>query len=142
MQAYVEIVFDNKDGRFPVRSKYNELKRLTKIFQIDKEEVTLRRSIGLKKDEYYLDKKHVTKHDVVNLLESAGFSRSNPYYIVQQGRVNSIALMKDTERMELLKEVAGTRVYDDRRAESEKIMQESSKKALSSHKNYIVTSSC
>ncbi len=55
----------------------------------------LRRSIGLKKDEYYLDKKHVTKHDVINLLESAGFSRSNPYYIVQQGRVNSIALMKD-----------------------------------------------
>jgi len=112
MQAYVEIVFDNKDGRFP----------------IDKEEVTLRRSIGLKKDEYYLDKKHVTKHDVVNLLESAGFSRSNPYYIVQQGRVNSIALMKDTERMELLKEVAGTRVYDERRAESEKIMQESTNK--------------
>ncbi len=87
----------------------------------------LRRSIGLKKDEYYLDKKHVTKHDVINLLESAGFSRSNPYYIVQQGRVNSIALMKDTERLELLKEVAGTRVYDERRAESEKIMHESSK---------------
>lgn len=92
---------------------------------MDKEEVTLRRTIGLKKDEYYLDKKHVTKHDVINLLESAGFSRSNPYYIVQQGKVNAIALMKDSERLELLKEVAGTRVYDERRAESEKIMMES-----------------
>jgi len=24
---------------------------------------------------------------VMNLLESAGFSRSNPYYVVQQGKV-------------------------------------------------------
>ena len=29
----------------------------------------------------------VTKTDVMNLLESAGFSRSNPYYIVKQGKV-------------------------------------------------------
>lgn len=27
------------------------------------------------------------KGDVMNLLESAGFSRSNPYYIVKQGKV-------------------------------------------------------
>ena len=43
--------------------------------------------IGSKKDQYFLDKKNVTKADVMNLLESAGFSRSNPYYIVKQGRV-------------------------------------------------------
>ena len=45
MSAYVEIVFDNSDTRIP----------------IEKEEVTLRRVIGLKKDEYFLDGKHVTK---------------------------------------------------------------------------------
>jgi structural maintenance of chromosome 3 (chondroitin sulfate proteoglycan 6) len=45
MSAYAEIVFDNSDNRLPV----------------DKEEVRLRRNIGLKKDEYYLDKKHITK---------------------------------------------------------------------------------
>ena len=28
--------------------------------QVDREEVRLRRTIGLKKDEYYLDKKHIT----------------------------------------------------------------------------------
>ena len=28
------------------------------------------------------------KTDVMNLLESAGFSRSNPYYIVKQGKVS------------------------------------------------------
>ena len=29
------------------------------------------------------------KSDVMNLLESAGFSRSNPYYIVKQGKVTA-----------------------------------------------------
>lgn len=55
--------------------------------KIEKDEVSLRRVIGAKKDQYFLDKKVVTKTDVMNLLESAGFSRSNPYYIVKQGRV-------------------------------------------------------
>eukprot|EP01050_Picozoa_sp_SAG11_P016896 SAG11_NODE_2363_length_3459_cov_1.931548_3_plen_784_part_00 len=108
MSAYVEVVFDNSDNRFP----------------IDREEVVLRRSIGLKKDEYFLDKKHVSKTDVSNLLESAGFSKSNPYYIVQQGKITGMTLMKDADRLELLKEVAGCKVYDERRLESEKIMKE------------------
>ena len=49
--------------------------------------MSIRRVIGFKKDQYFLDKKNVTKTDVMNLLESAGFSRSNPYYIVKQGKV-------------------------------------------------------
>ena len=73
MSAYVEIVFDNSDGRFPT----------------GKDEVTIRRTIGLKKDEYSLDKRSSSKADVMNLLESAGFSKSNPYYIVPQGRVRN-----------------------------------------------------
>lgn len=69
----VEIVFDNSDNRFPT----------------GREDVILRRTIGLKKDEYSLDKKSASKADVMNLLESAGFSKSNPYYIVPQGRVRA-----------------------------------------------------
>ena len=65
------------------------IKRLYKIFsfQVDKNEVCLRRVIGAKKDQYFLNRKAVTKLDVMNLLESAGFSRSNPYYIVKQVKV-------------------------------------------------------
>lgn len=106
MSAFVEIVFDNSDNRIPV----------------DREEVRLRRTIGVKKDEYFLDKKHITKTEVMNLLESAGFSRSNPYYVVQQGKIASLTLMKDHERLDLLKEIGGTRVYEERRKESLKIM--------------------
>lgn len=74
VSAYVEIIFDNSDNRLP----------------IDEKEVALRRQIGFKKDQYYLNKKMVTRSDVMNVLESAGFSRSNPYYIVKQGRVNQM----------------------------------------------------
>ncbi|KAG5999184.1 hypothetical protein E4U54_002001, partial [Claviceps lovelessii] len=112
MSAYVEIIFDNGDDRFPTGNK----------------EVVLRRTIGLKKDEYSVDRKVVTKTDVMNLLEAAGFSRSNPYYIVPQGRVTALTSMKESDRLNLLKEVAGTHVYEARRAESLKIMHETNNK--------------
>ncbi|KAF4981551.1 hypothetical protein FZEAL_2660 [Fusarium zealandicum] len=112
MSAYVEIIFDNSDDRFPTGNK----------------EVVLRRTIGLKKDEYSVDRKVVTKTDVMNLLEAAGFSRSNPYYIVPQGRVTALTNMKESDRLNLLKEVAGTQVYETRRAESLKIMNETNNK--------------
>ncbi|KAK0392832.1 hypothetical protein NLU13_2326 [Sarocladium strictum] len=112
MSAYVEIIFDNSDDRFPTGNK----------------EVVLRRTIGLKKDEYSVDRKVVTKSDVMNLLEAAGFSRSNPYYIVPQGRVTALTNMKESDRLNLLKEVAGTQVYETRRAESLKIMNETNNK--------------
>lgn len=104
---------------------------------------TLRRTIGLKKDEYSLDRKSSSKADIMNLLESAGFSKSNPYYIVPQGRVSSCQLLtnifmvpsicsqitsltnaKDHERLTLLKEVAGTKVYEHRRSESLRLMED------------------
>ena len=30
----------------------------------------------------------------MNLLETAGFSRANPYYVVQQGKIAKMASMK------------------------------------------------
>lgn len=62
----------DSDGRFPT----------------GRQEVVLRRTIGLKKDEYSLDRKSASKSEVDQLLESAGFSKANPYYIVPQGRVS------------------------------------------------------
>lgn len=112
MSAFVEIIFDNSDDRFPT----------------GKNELILRRTIGMKKDEYSLDRKNATKSDVMNLLESAGFSRSNPYYIVPQGRVTALTNTKDNERLILLKEVAGTQVYEARRTESLKIMTDTNNK--------------
>jgi structural maintenance of chromosome 3 (chondroitin sulfate proteoglycan 6) len=119
VSAYVEIVFDNSDHRLD-----NE-----------KDEVTIRRQIGLKKDEYFIDNKHVTKQDISNMLETAGFSKSNPYYIVEQGKVTKITEMADKARLELLKEVAGTNVYEEKKEESLKIMKESDAKMVEIKKN-------
>lgn len=76
--AFVEIVFDNEDFRIP----------------IDNAEVVIKRVVsGSKHDQYWLDRKQVTRSEIVNVLESAGFSRSNPYYIVKQGQVETCFLI-------------------------------------------------
>ncbi|CAI5445487.1 unnamed protein product [Caenorhabditis angaria] len=107
--ARVEIVFDNSDRR---------------IMAIDGTEVRVVRQVGKKKDQYTIDSKIVARAEVVNLMESAGFSRSNPYYIVKQGKINELATSPDHHRLKLLREVAGTRVYDERKEESLKILKE------------------
>ncbi|XP_030767643.1 structural maintenance of chromosomes protein 3-like [Sitophilus oryzae] len=115
--AYVEIIFDNSDARVP----------------IEHEEIYLRRVIGAKKDQYFLNKKVVPRSEVMNLLESAGFSSSNPYYIVKQGKILQMATAPDTHRLKLLREVAGTRVYDERKAESVTILKETEGKIEKIH---------
>ena len=109
VNAFVELVFDNSDNRFSLETS---------------DEVVLRRTIGHKKDEYFLNRKRTTKNEVMSLLEGAGFSKSNPYFIVQQGKVNALCVMSDTERLQLLKEVAGTTVYDEKKRESLNKMEE------------------
>lgn len=112
MVAYVEIIFDNSDNRIPV----------------DETSVSLRRQIGLKKDQYFLNKKMVSRSEVMNVLESAGFSRSNPYYIVKQGKINQMATAPDSQRLKILREVAGTRIYDERKEESRILLRDTESK--------------
>jgi structural maintenance of chromosome 3 (chondroitin sulfate proteoglycan 6) len=106
MSAFVEIVFDNTDRRIPLA----------------KDEVSIRRTIGMKKDDYSLDYKSATKSDIMNLLEASGFSKSNPYYIVPQGKVTALTNAKDSERLDLLKDVAGARVFENKLKDSQKEM--------------------
>lgn len=109
VNAYVEIVFDNTDHRFQLENS---------------DEVVLRRTVGLKKDEFFLQRKRATKSEIQSLLEGAGFSKSNPYYVVQQGKVQDLCIMSDSNRLRLLKEVAGTTLYDEKKSESLSKMEE------------------
>ena len=86
--------------------------------------MVLRRTVGHKKDEFFLQRKRANKNEIMSLLEGAGFSKSNPYYIVQQGKVNALCTMNDTERLRLLKEVAGTTLYNEKKKESLQKMEE------------------
>ena len=60
LSAFVEIVLDNTDGRMP----------------IDKPEVVIRRVIGLKKDEYFIDRKHCSKNEVRDVPYKRGFGEN------------------------------------------------------------------
>jgi structural maintenance of chromosome 3 (chondroitin sulfate proteoglycan 6) len=112
MSAYVEVCFDNTEDRF----------------QTGKPEFFLRRTIGAKKDEYSVNRKNATKAEVQQILESAGFSRSNPYYIVPQGRISDLTRMGDVARLKLLKEISGSNVYETRRADSLKLLADTDNK--------------
>ena len=90
--------------------------------------MVIRRAIGLKKDEYFIDRKHVSKTEVASLLETSGISKANPYNIVPQNKVNVLTTMKDENRLDMLKDIAGTKIYDERRAESTQLMQETADK--------------
>lgn len=72
-----------------------------------------------------LDGKAITKTELSSFLQAAGFSKSNPYYIVPQGRVTALTNARDEDRLSLLKEIAGTGLYETHRTESIKILQES-----------------
>eukprot|EP01068_Selenidium_serpulae_P005951 Selendium_serpulae@DN4235_c1_g1_i1.p1 len=115
LSAYVEVVFDNTDRR---------------LSMFDRDTVTIKRSFGHKKDEFLLDGKVTSKSEFQNIMESAGFNKTNPYYIVRQGKVMELTTMTDASRLKLLKEIAGTRVYDERRHESSKTLEETKERKL------------
>jgi len=112
VSAFVEIVFDNEDGRFPINEKLISIKRM----------------IGAKKDEYFINQKQTTKRELNSVLESAGISKFNQHFIVPQGQIAQRVQERDNERLQLIKEIAGTRVYDQNRAESTKLMSDADNK--------------
>ena len=116
LSAYVEITFDNADGRLVIPGHHEE------------GEVSIRRTIGIQKDEFRVNDRAMSTKDVRQLLEGAGFSTANPYYVVEQGRIVHIAGMSEAERLSVVKEVAGTKVYEHRRRECMDILEDTQAK--------------
>ena len=56
----IKVVFDNSDGRMTV----------------DGDEVVLRRTVGLKKDEFFLNRKRVTKSEVSTTVSPNSLTRA------------------------------------------------------------------
>ncbi|CEP64185.1 cohesin subunit SMC3 LALA0_S10e04368g [Lachancea lanzarotensis] len=114
MSAYVEIVFHDPNGQMMVTSG---------IPITEEKLVRVRRTIGLKKDEYSVNGKTCHKSDVMRMFESVGFSSSNPYNIVPQGRIVAVTNAKDKERLALLEEVVGAKSFEIKLRESTKKME-------------------
>lgn len=65
-----------------------------------------------------MEGKLVSKGDFEAVVESFGLSYSNPYNILQQGKVNQVTLMDDFDLYKLLEEATGVRKYEQRHAEA------------------------
>ncbi|EDO19475.1 hypothetical protein Kpol_1018p2 [Vanderwaltozyma polyspora DSM 70294] len=119
MSASVEIVFRDPGHRMILPSG---------VVPRENDEIFIRRTVGLKKDDYQVNDRNVTKSDVVRMLESAGFSMSNPYNIVPQGRIIAVTNAKDKERLQLLEDVVGAKSFESKLRASLKKMDETEQK--------------
>ena len=84
---------------------------IDKRIPLNEDDISIKRTIGAKKDEYFLNTKYTTKTEIDSLLESAGLSKSNQHFIVPQGKISRRVKEKPSDRLQLIKEIAGTRVY-------------------------------
>ena len=106
----IELVLDNSSHRFPVEK---DQVSITKIY--DTEDF---------KEEIIINQKKLLKSDVQNILEGAGFMKSNPYYIIQQGKINQILNCTDEEYYDIFSEAMGTKIYEEKKMESLKLLEE------------------
>ncbi|SCV04248.1 LAMI_0H14598g1_1 [Lachancea mirantina] len=118
MSAFVEIEFNDPEGQMAIS---------TGLQVTQAETIKVRRTIGLKKDEYSINGKTCHKGDIARMLESVGFSPSNPYNIVPQGRIVAVTNAKDEERLSLLEEVVGAKSFEAKLQESLNKMETTNK---------------
>ncbi|MDO8560681.1 MAG: AAA family ATPase [bacterium] len=114
-KASVKLTFDNRSGRIP----------------LDFAEVIFERKIfrdGI--NEYYLNDSQVRLKDVVELLARMGLGETK-HNIIGQGEVDKVLLSGPRERREMLEEAMGLRVYQLKKAEAERKLEETSKNIVS-----------
>lgn len=103
-KASVTLLFDNRDGHFPV----------------DFQEVSLSRKIfrdGL--NEYYMNGSQVRLKDVVEFLARIGLGHTK-HNIIGQGEVDRVLMASPRERRQIIEEALGLRVYQLKKEEAER----------------------
>lgn len=111
-QISVELVIENKLRRFPIDKDFI---KITKIYFVNENT-----------EEILINDKKFLKSDFNNLLESGGFCRQNPYYIIQQGKISNFINMNDAELFDQFSELTGTKIYEEKKTESLKLLEEAS----------------
>uniref|UniRef100_A0A182QA32 SMC hinge domain-containing protein n=1 Tax=Anopheles farauti TaxID=69004 RepID=A0A182QA32_9DIPT len=107
--AFVEIVFETKLKPGQNSASVNRFR--------------VRRTITHTNDQFTLNGRNVARKEVAEFLESCGLSNSSPYYIVKQGKINQLAVARPRQLLEVLFEIAGIRVYNEKRREALKLLQ-------------------
>lgn len=103
-KASVTLLFDNRDGHFPVDFQEASLSR--KIFRD-----------GL--NEYYMSDSQVRLKDVVEFLARIGLGHTK-HNIIGQGEVDRVLMASPRERRQIIEEALGLRVYQLKKEEAER----------------------
>jgi len=106
-EAFVELVFDNKD----------------RSFNLDSDEVRLKRFVRAKgQSTYKINGEAKTRAEIIETLAQAGI---DPYgfNMILQGQIQSIVKMHGEERRKIIGEVAGISVYEWRKEKSLKELE-------------------
>ncbi len=106
-EAQASIVFSNKKKTFPIDSK--EIKITRKI-----------KSKGT--SEYYINDQKYTRQQVVDILRRARIDPDG-HNIILQGDIVHFMGMKTEERRELIEEIAGISMYEEKKAQSIKELE-------------------
>ncbi|KAG9397677.1 SMC3 [Carpediemonas membranifera] len=86
-------------------------------------DISIKRTIGLKKDEWRIDNTNMLRREANTWFESAGLSGST-HFIVQQGEVNRLADFSAEDRLHAVLGMAGTELYNAKKEESERLIKD------------------
>ncbi|MBI5797422.1 chromosome segregation protein SMC [Candidatus Woesearchaeota archaeon] len=101
-EAEVSIVFDNSDKAFPLEDKHIEITRVVK-------------SSG--NSTYYINGKTMTRQQVLDVLAAARIDPDG-HNIVLQGDIVHFMEMKPVERREIIEDIAGISVFEDKKVKT------------------------
>ncbi len=108
----------NEDSRNKIARVSITLSNENRLIPVNSDKVTITRELmedGTQR--YFLNGKRSTKSAIEDVLAVAGIT-ADGLNIVPQGSLNTIAEMSPSDRMQLLQEIIGIKVYDEKKAEA------------------------
>ncbi|MHB0876321.1 MAG: chromosome segregation protein SMC [Anaerolineae bacterium] len=115
--AEATVVLDNSDGQLPV--EYQEVS-------------ITRRAYRSGENEYYINGSRVRLRDVSELLSQGGLNRLT-YAVIGQGMIDNALSWSPTERRRLFEEAAGITIYQGKREDALRRLDEASTNVLRVH---------
>ncbi|OQR67739.1 structural maintenance of chromosomes protein 2-like [Tropilaelaps mercedesae] len=117
-KATVSIVFDNSDKlQSPVG--YDGCHEITITRQVYKQQG---------KNRYLINGTVVPANKVKDLFGSVSLNVNNPHFLIMQGRVTKVLNMKPPEILAMLEEATGTRMYEDKKRDTQRTIEKKDSK--------------
>ncbi|XP_018494369.1 structural maintenance of chromosomes protein 2 [Galendromus occidentalis] len=112
-RATVSIVFDNSNqSQSPVG--YESSREITITRQVYKQQG---------KNRYLINGTVVPSNKVKDFFGSVSLNVNNPHFLIMQGRVTKVLNMKPPEILSMLEEATGTRMYEDKKRDTQRTIE-------------------